>query len=185
MSLTGAQLLTIYEAVHDKCALASGVDYVFPTSTRFRSKADYWAFVNASNNTRREIETTAINAVWIDLVRFTDSNNFAEPFVKTLSFVLTVFTESTFERLDETATPDAFNAKVALTDHAHNISVYALQSEFTNDDEIDLNDADLADCHTDRLTQIDNTQREVLSEHVPDAIGSITRLECNLLVRIC
>ena len=185
MSLSEAQYLQVVEAIHDKCVLATNVDFVFPNGVRFKDKSDYWTFVDSTNDTQKEIETELINAIWISYLRFEDDNRDQEAFTKTITFGLTLFNESTFDRYDETATLSTFERKMSVTDSAHDSAVFSLQGQFSGDDPIDLGDATFADSGTNRLAQIDNTQREVNCDFVPDAIGSQTKFECQFRTTIC
>lgn len=182
--LDSSQILTVSGAIHDKCALAANVDFVFPTATRFTSKADYWAFVDTTKDTQTEIETDLINAVWVSYLRFADDDRTKDSPVKSIVYEITLFTESTFERLDETATPDPFNAKVSLTDHEHDTAVFSLQTQFQGLNPLGLDTAVFTVAETISLAQIDNTQRETFCEFVPDTVGSVTKFECLVNIQL-
>jgi hypothetical protein len=178
MSLNQAQLLTVYEAMHDKCVTACPLFFVFPTETRFIDKSDYWKFVNDANNTQREIETTLINGIWISYVRFEDDPRSPSdsPLID-ISFDMTVFTEASFERLDETNTPDAFNAKVSVTDLAHDVAVFALKGEFQGESALGLDSLIFTLSETTSLKQNNYTTRQIACGLIDDdVIGSQTHL---------
>jgi hypothetical protein len=178
--LSSANILTVVEAIHDKCALATNVDTVFPTATRFTDKADYWAFVDSTNDTLLEIETELIRAVWISYLRFTDDDRFLDSPVKQIAYEITLFTESTFERLDEPVAADAFEAKVSLTDHQHDTSLFSLQTQFQGINPLGLSSVTFTVSETVSLAQIDNTQRLVPCPFILDnsVIGSLSKFEC-------
>jgi len=172
MSITSANILTIIEALHDKCALVTNVDYVFPTATRFSEKSDYWAFVDSTNDTQTEIETELINACWINYLRFEDDKPDHESPTKTIYYEITIFNEATFERLDEPPVVDTFNAKVSLTDHNHDTAVFSLQGEFQGINPLGLDSETFTVSETFSVVQVDQTERLVpcafiIDEKVP------------------
>jgi hypothetical protein len=184
MSLSSAQILTVITAIHDKCALATNVDYVFPTGTRFSSKEDFWTFADSTKTKQSELETNLVNAVWISYLRFEDDDSDSHSPVKTIHYELTLFTESTFERLDETDNT-TFNAKVSKTEHEHDTSVFSLQTQFQGVDDLGLDTSIFAVSETKSLVQIDNTQREIPCEFIQDntVIGSVSKFDCAVRIQ--
>jgi hypothetical protein len=186
MSLSSAQILTVIKALHDRVASATNVDFVFPTATRFSEKSDYWAFVDDNNDTQTEIETELINAVWISYLRFEDNDREIDGAIKTISYEITVFTEATFERLDETATPDTFNAKVSKTDHEHDTTVFSLQGLFQGITPLGLDTSIYPVNETDSLLQPESTQRLAPCAFIVDekVLGSQTRFICEARIQL-
>lgn len=183
MSLTSQNLLDIAEALADKANNATNVDYVIPSPFAFKGKEDFWASINNDNNTKSEIETELINAAWFRYLKFEDDDTEIDGPVRTLIYELTMFTESTFERLDETATPDAFNKQIRKTNHEHVTAIMSLCNEFQGVDAIPaLSGFSVAE--TVSVTQEENSEHEVECQYIPGLIGDQTKLQCRIRVQL-
>lgn len=167
------------EALADKCAAAgSEIDYFIPTPHLYGSKA---AFFNDNDpqSTQVEIETTFINALWIDYKRFEDSNESHAP-VKTLYFEFTVFHEDSAERIDES---DDFEKKILAQKQAHIADVITLAAEFQGGDNLVLGD-EFAVSEYASLKQNENTVRDTECSFIRNGVtGSETKLECAVRIQ--
>lgn len=182
MSISAADLLVIAESLSDSVALADDLDTVFPTPTDFREKADYWACVNSAKDTQKEIDTDLIRAAWIEYQTFEDAEDSpADAPVKTLSYRITVFHEHTFERLDQTASPDPFNARVLKTYQEHLNAIWSIIGTFQGVTPIaGLSGYVLTD--TGSIEQEDNTERNQQCEFITDI--AVTGTQTQLIVPV-
>ena len=188
MSITGPNILTIAEVLADMASVST-VDYVIPSPFRFTGKANFWSSIDAIKDTKPEIETALIRAIWIRYLRFEDvagENENAQEVegpVKQLIYELTVFAESSFERLDETVPLDSFDKLVSKTNHEHVTAIMELCGVFQGANPIS-GLSEFAVAETVALTQTENTQYEVACDFVPDATGDQTKLEARVNIQL-
>jgi hypothetical protein len=170
------------EAINTKIALT--VDFAIPSPFIFADKADFWAAYDNANDTKTTIETTLIKAAWLRYLKFEDDNSDMDGAVKTISYEINVFHESSFERLDETLTPDDFNKQIKLTNHEHVTAIMALCGEFQGAESIpSLAPSLFAVAETVSLGQNDNSQFGEC-EFIPGVMGDQTKLECRVRVQL-
>jgi hypothetical protein len=183
--MTPAQLLTVIEAVRDKCVAADTLlDWFVPTPMVFNSKADMRQ-IGLTDDTQTELETTPVYALWIDYLRFEDSDRESHSPVTTLFFDITVFHEGDWERIDETVPLDDFEKLVLKTKQDHVADIMGLVEEFRGLNPIALG-ADFAVAEAISIAQPSPTQRDVPCRYIRDGrvIGSQTNLECAVRVQL-
>lgn len=192
--MTPTQTLAVLEAIHDRCDLSGNAEYVsavttvpfvFPTIERFNMKANYWQFVN-SYSTQKQIETTLLQAIWIDDItrriatgEMEDEREDDSPLIQRV-YQLTLFTESKFDRYDENASLNTFERKCNKRHLFHNFTRDALDLQFKGSNPLGLDESIFATAETVSLTELDFTQREVNCEFIgdPSVFGSVTKFEC-------
>ena len=194
MSLSSANLLEIAEALAAGVALATNVDWAIPSPFLFGSKADFWAAYDDAKDTKTEIETALIRAVWLRYLTFEDKDSEEnrgdarelEGPVRELVYELTVFNElKPFQRLDETVTPDAFNKQVLKTNHEHVTAVMSIIGQFQGVNSITaLAPSVFAVAETITPAQIDNSEFNVPCIYIPGCVGDQTKLEMRVRVQI-
>jgi hypothetical protein len=181
LSLSPAQLLTVIEAITDKVAAAGSlITYVIPSPLTYSDKASFFADLDDTKDTQDEIDAALIYALWIDYLRFEDSDREHDSPVKTIHFEFTVFHEQDAERIDEN---DTFETRILKSKQDHVADLMKLCIEFQGITPIDLG-ADFATVETISLIQPENTQRDVAASFFrSDVIGSQTKLECAVRVQ--
>ena len=185
--MTRAELLTVLEAIHDKCDLSDDatfvaqvntVPFVFPNITRFTDKADYWQFVNALS-TQYAIETTLMAAIWMDDISYTLDDPEKDSPLEDRKFSITLFTESDFTRYNPAADLDDFERKLNKTVFDHDLTREVLKRDFMGITPLGLDTAVFTVAETNSIQQFEETQREVNCPFIDDekVIGSLTRFE--------
>lgn len=185
MSLWIGDILTISQVLSQKLEQVFTLDWVFPSPLDFKDKADFWACISQTHDTQREIETDLIRAAWISYLRFEDSDRNVEAPVKTLFFEFTVFHEHSFERLDESLTPDVFNKRILKTDKEHLETIFELQAIFQGTNPLAALEDRFAVIEMISLAQNEFTlRREPCAFIDAGAEGTQTRLECQVKVQL-
>lgn len=190
--ITSANILDISEALATAAALATNVDWVIPSPFGFQNKADFWAAYDDANNTKTEIETTLIRALWFRYLNFEDEGNTDEDAreiegpLRTLIFEGTLFNElKPFQRLDETVTPDAFNKTILKTNHEHVTALMSIVGQFQGVISIPaLAPSSFAVAETITPAQLDNSQFNVACDYIPGCFGDQTKIELRVRVQI-
>lgn len=189
MILTSEHLLTIRKALADKVELAGLL--CFPTGIGFNDKEHFWATVDSLNKTtKKTIETTLINAVWIRYLRFEEeAENLnqnageADSPIITRFYELTVFRQTGYERMDEDPQPDEFLSRLLKTEIEIEADISALVGEFRGLQPLPELVDDFAVRETNSLTQEAAVEREVFCEFVPKIKGCQARLTCPVKVQ--
>lgn len=182
MSLTAEQLLTVMEALRDKAmASDSEIGYFIPTPNNYGSKAGFWNDNDPDVAANQELmETTLISALWIDVLRFEDTDPNIHAPVKTLYFEFTVFHEDGAERLNEA---DDFEKRILLQRFGHTADVFALVAEFQGGDELDLDPEIFAVSEYQSLIQTENVARDTECSFISGVFGSQTKLICPVRIQ--
>ena len=181
MSLTLAQELIIRRALADKIATVAAVGYVIPSPIVFSGKEEFWSTVNGSAvNTQKLIDQSPIKACWISFLGFLDSSQYGceeEPQIK-LSYRLDLFHQYEFTRVDETATPDEFNARLLLSHNEFVGALLDLRSEFLGRRNIaGLDPAEFEVKETTSLVQTENVKNNDFCEYIPGIKGHQIKLQ--------
>lgn len=188
MSLSAQNLLDISEA---QCTLieSAGISTAIPSPQHFSTKAAFFNSNDSDQDTKDEIDTTLIDAVWVKYVNFEDvagdeeDAQAIEAPVRYINYEFEYFSEATQERLDETETPDAFDKRVSKIYHEHVAGVMALLDEFQGTNPIPALASDFPVAETVSLTQVEPTEDNVLGTYVP-VLGLKTKLICQVRVQL-
>lgn len=182
MSLSAADLKTTLAYLKTKCLTdAVYLDFVLPSPQKFNNKADFFAVMKASNDTQKEIDTDLVRCLWMRRLRHSYSDLEAEPFVMYYHIGFSLFSEELeAKRLDETATPDAFNKLLLKTYQEHWDAIDSLLTQFEQPENVGVDNTDVI-----RLQQTDFTQENVICPFIPDAVGVLTNFECQVRYQFC
>lgn len=184
MSITGAHLLAMGEALAGYVDQVAEIDYVIPSPFAFAGKSEFFASLSATNDTKLEIETTLIRAAWIRYLNFEDMalnegdvREIDDP-VRIVKFECTIFHEGSPERLDETVPLDAFDKTVKKSNHEHNTAVFGVVGAMQGSSPIsDLQPSSFMVAETVTPTQIGDTENNVECAYMPGVTGDQTKLE--------
>jgi hypothetical protein len=186
MSLSSQNLLDIAEALNDSILLATNIDFSIPSPFHFTSKEDFWANIN-DKTTKATVETTLIRACWIRYLTFgyegeEDQREVDGP-VLLLDYELTVFHESTMERLDQSAPLDDFNKRVSKTNHEHVTAVMSLAGLFLGITPLPTLSA-FSVAEINSLIQPDASEENVECKYIPGVTGDQTILEARVRIQL-
>ncbi len=176
------------ESLATSVATVATIDYVLPSPLKFGGKEDFFANVNTAINTKALIEGTLIRAARIRYLTFgfLDDDEVARevdgPNVY-LSWELTIFHESDFERVDETTPQDDFEKRVRKTNQEHITAVWGVIGAMQGVNAIPALSA-FAEAETVTPSQIDNTELDVECEFIAGCVGDQTKLELRVRVQL-
>jgi len=178
--------IIVREAIAAQAALVADVGYVTPSPLYFTDRADFWATLAASNNTRDEIDAGIIAGLWIYPLQFVDdfsSGGIDSPLVN-LTYEMYLFRQYALEREDEGATPDLFESECLKQ---HNLFVkgwLGLKSSFQGKRTIAGLDPDIfVTVKTTSLVQNEFIANQAPCEFVPGAVGFAVRLQCTVEIK--
>ena len=120
-----------------------------------------------------------ISALWIDVLRFEDSDKTDAP-VKTVYFEFTIFHEDSPERVDES---DDFEKRILLQRFTHTADVFALVTAFQGGDSLGLDNEIFSVSEYESLLQPENTSRDVECSFINGVTGSETKLQCPVKIQ--
>ena len=189
MSLSPENELAVRRAIAAKLANVGHIGFVLPAPIDFVEKADFWANV-APKTTRDELETSLVKLCVIYPLEFVDdpaSGGLDEPLVY-LTYEFYLFHERSYERGDESDTPDAFN-KTLLKTHSDFMQAWlGTRKEFLGKQYLTALDEEVfAVRQTNSLTQVENINNDAGCEFIPGLKGFEVKLQlkAKILVRDC
>lgn len=130
MSFSASDEVVLREGIADKLT-AAGITYALPSPLQFIDKADFWNVVDPQTG-KTDIETTLSSVCVITLRKFEDVIQAActdEPLLR-LTYNLYLFREAHPERVDETVTPDAFDALLLKAERDFIGDMFAIRAQF-------------------------------------------------------
>jgi hypothetical protein len=187
MSLSSQNILDIGEALKDSVALCTNIDIAIPSPLHFMDKGDLWNNLD-DKTTKLLVETSLVRACWIRYLTFgyeeEDGRELDGP-VMLMDYELTVFHESTMERLDQSAPLDSYEKLVSKTNHEHVTAVMSLVGQFQGVNTLSvLAPSSFAVAETISLAQNDGSQHNVECPFVPGLVGDLTQLECRIRIQL-
>jgi hypothetical protein len=180
--ISSENLLAIAEALNT--IVAETVPFAIPSPLPFKDKADLLAVFDSTKDTRLEIDTDLITAAWLKYMRFEDDDREKDGATRTLIYELTVFSEGSIERLDQTLIPDEFDKRVRRTNHEHVTAVMAIVGSMQSINPVPALAMDFAVAETITPAQNDFTQTDVECAYVPGMKGDQTKLELRVRVQL-
>jgi hypothetical protein len=178
--ITPAQELTVREALTTKIGTAvagSGFE-VMPSPVLFGGVEEYWAVVDPKL-TRKAIETTPVKLITITFVGFADSEEDGSDHSPLTGFQygLNVFHQYSYQRVDQTETPDDFDKKMLVSYAAFVAALLNLKAAFQGKSNLaELAGDDFAIKRTTSLTQPEEAEDREESLYVAGISGHQTRL---------
>lgn len=132
MGLTGENELSIRRALDAKLSNIDEIGYIIPSPISFNDKSDFFATVDASVNTQKEIETSGVAFCLFDLIKREDSPPEGcgdEPLVR-LTYNFYFFRQYDLERVDQSETPDEFLKRNLISYNTFIGTIFSAFNEF-------------------------------------------------------
>lgn len=179
--LDATQELIIRKSLATTLASVTEAGFIQPSPLYCNDVSEFWATLDASNDTKDEIDQTIIACTWLYPILFedvADAGCMDKPLIR-LTYEAYIFRQYGLAREDETDTPDVFNSKV-LANHNLFIAAWlgiknALQGRRTMD-MAGIGLTGFSSAFTNSVVQADDIQNQEICQFVNGIVGFSVRL---------
>lgn len=174
----------------DKLATIAEAGSVIPARLFCNGIEEFWAtLAGASINTKEEIETERVAAIWIYPAHFTDdttgSNKPDSPEVS-LDYEYYLFGQYGLEREDETEIPDIWNSQLLKFEDLFITAWLRIKEEFQGTQNIDGIDyaEKFAKAKTTSIVQLEDINDQAICKFVPGIVGFAVKLRETVIYKL-
>lgn len=174
--------IIIRKALAATLATVTDAGFVQPSPLYCNDVAEFWATLDATKDTKDEIDQTIVPCVWLYPILFEDvpdAGCLDKPLIR-LTYEMYLFRQYGLAREDETATPDVFNATL-LANHNLFISAWlGIKNEFQGRRTMDMTGIGLTGFQsaiTTSIVQADDIQNQDVCQFVNGIVGFSVRLK--------
>lgn len=192
--ITDAHDLAIRKFIAAKARSVLPTFEVFPSGVDFTGKEAFWSNTGAGLTTQKALETTLINAVWVDWLDFTDQSNNPnidntgedECPIETEIYQLTIFCEASNARLNESSL-DISERRILSVDTRIQSAIRSIRNEFRGVTHIDLDAVDeteFAFSESNSVYSQEYVEPKAVCDFIPSKIGRQKKLIVPIKIQI-
>ena len=191
--ITDAHLLTIRRFIAAKAQIAAPSFKVFTSGIDYTGKEAFWSNTGANKTTQKDLETSLINAIWVEWLNFTDTPNNPNvtdagedhaPII-TRIYQLTVFCEANNARYNESG--DLLDKRFLSVDRLIELTINELVTEFRGATPIDLSEIDetkFVISESNSLYMQEYVERNAVCDFIPNKTGRQAKLIVPVLLQL-